>query len=121
MDRAQQFRAAAERHNEDRGRTGWRYPPEIRTLAMEHCQEQREIGRAYSKIAAELGITGASLSRWLEEENPAPAHSFLPVQILEPPEANEPVSGTLNVVTPNGLRIEGLVWSQTLELVRVFG
>ena len=64
MDRARQFREAAERHNGDRGRTGWRYPPELRAVAVAHCRERREAGRPFSEIVADLGITLVSLSRW---------------------------------------------------------
>lgn len=87
---------------------------------MEHCREQRAAGRSYSEIREELGITGASLSRWLEE-SPAASSPFLPVEILEPMSASEPASIGLSAVTPRGLRIEGLGWSQVLELVRAFG
>lgn len=118
MDLANQFLEAASHHNGDRGRRGWRYPPEIRALAVEYCRVRREEGRAYADIAADLGITSASLSRW-QEEAPALESAFLPVQVVEP-EA-PPNSTVLSVVTPNGLRMEGLAWSQALELARVFG
>lgn len=120
MDRARLFRKAAERHNADRGPTGWRYPPDLRRLAVEHCEEQREAGRPYAEIAAELGITPASLSRWREEPPVAAAGPFRPVEILEPTSVGEPLAG-LRVVTPRGLRIEGLALAQALELVRALG
>ena len=123
MDRARQFREAAERHNGDRGRTGWRYPPELRAVAVAHCRERREAGRPFSEIVADLGITLASLSRWQEALAAAPEAteaSFLPVAVVEPP-AGGSAGSEVRVVTPGGLRIEGLVWAQVLELARVFG
>jgi hypothetical protein len=118
MDKATKFREIAERHNEGRGRRGWRYPSEIRTLALGYCDEARKTGVSMAAIAAELGITPMSLSRWLDEGLPAPA--VLPVQVVESP-IDEQRSPTLSAVTPGGLRIEGLDWPRVLDLVRAFG
>lgn len=117
MDQATKFREAAERHNQGRGRTGWRYPPEIRALAVDYCEAAREAGASMASMAAELEITPMSLSRWLNEERPRSA--VLPVQVIDPP-ADETQPG-LTAVTPGGLRIEGLDWAGILDLVRVFG
>lgn len=114
MDQATRFREAAERHNEGRGRTGWRYPPEIRALAVEYCERALEAGASMASITAELGITPMSLSRWLDEERPRSA--VFPVQVVEPP-TDEQRQSSLAAVTPGGLRIEGLDWAGILDLV----
>lgn len=116
MGQVTRFREAAQRHNEGRGRTGWRYPPEIRTLAVEYCEAASKAGSSMASIAAELGITPMSLSRWLDEEKPRSA--VLPVQVIEPVTDEQP---SLIAVTPGGLRVEGLDWARVLDLVRVFG
>lgn len=118
MNQATRFREAAERHNEGRGRTGWRYPPEIRLLAVEYCEAAREAGASMASIAAELGITPMSLSRWLDEG--VPRSAVLPVQVIDSP-TDESRRPSLVAVTPGGLRIEGLDWAGILDLVRVFG
>lgn len=118
MDNSTRFREAAERHNEGRGRTGWRYPPEIRGLAVEYCEAAFEAGASLASVAAELGVTPLSLSRWLDEEPSRPA--VLPVQVIESPTDDLERPGLI-AVTPGGLRIEGLDWTRVLDLVRVFG
>lgn len=147
MERSRLFREAAARHNENRCRKGWRYPPEVRGLAVEYFREQREVGRPEMEIADELGVARASLARWLKErratgrsevevagesrvaraslvhestEIPAVSGPFVAVEIHEPAPVSDAASG-LRVVTPRGLRLEGLAWSQALELVRAFG
>ena len=121
MDRARRFRESARQHNQDRERMGWRYPAELRALAVEHCQAERDAGRAYSAIAAELGITPLTLSRWLSEPPPQELgvreRRLVPVEVVDEPPRREGSSG-LCVVTPAGWRIEGLAWPQVLELAR---
>ncbi len=116
MDRARHFREAAARENWGRSKRGWRYSPELRHLAVEYCQAQRQAGVSWSEISTELGVSALSLGRWLAEE---PRASFRPVEVIADQEASERAV-SLVVVTPGGLRIEGLAWSQVLELARSF-
>lgn len=118
MDRAKQFREAAARENHGRQKNGWRYSPELRALGAEYCREQRRSGRSLREIAADLGVSTLTLSRWLEEPEAA---RFRAVEVVADPvvTVNEGES-TLCVVTPGGLRIEGLSWLQVTELARAF-
>jgi len=62
-----------------------------------------------------------TLSRWLKAPEPAAA-VFRPVEVIAEPESSVEIeAGSLCAVTPAGLRIEGLAWSQVLELARVLG
>jgi predicted transcriptional regulator len=114
MNRATEFREAAAEANRDRQRTGWRYPKALRRLAVAFCRDRRRAGRPYAEIVEELDITAMTLSRWLDDDEPQPA--FRPVQVVEP-QATSP-SVPLRVVTSSGLEIEGLEFSQVLELAR---
>ena len=116
MDRAEQFREAAAQENLGRQRTGWRYSRELRALAVEHCRRERRTGRPWTEIAEELGVSTVTLSRWLEE--PAVA-GFRAVTVVADELASES-SSSLAAVTPGGLRLEGLSWSQVKELARAF-
>lgn len=118
MDRAEQFRRGAASENRERARTGWRYSPALRALAVEHCRAARDEGRAWAEIASELGVSTLTLSRWLEL---APTASFRPVTLVEhEPTPRPSPPAMLSAITPGGLRIEGLGWSQILELVRLY-
>jgi hypothetical protein len=118
MDRARQFREGAARENRDRSRLGWRYSPALRALAVEYGRATRRAGRAWTEVAGELGVSTLTLSRWLEA---APAASLLPVAIVERQQVSPPLPHSLlAAITPSGLRIEGLVWSEVLDLVRLY-
>ncbi len=118
MDRAEQFRRGAASENRERARTGWRYSPALRALAVEHSRAARDEGRAWAEIAGELGVSPLTLSRWLEL---APAASLRPVTLVEhEPTSLPPHPASLSAITPSGLRIEGLGWPQILELLRLY-
>jgi len=114
MDHLEKFRTAATRQNKNRPRAGRRYPDELRRLAVEHYRARREAGVARYEIAAELGVSSLTLKRWLEA---VPTFGVLrPVRIIETVET----SNLLTLVTPGGLRIEGVSWEQALDAARAF-
>ena len=116
MDRANQFREAAAQENRGRRKAGWRYSDELKSLAVEHVRDRRQSGSTWAEIAKELGVSALSLGRWLEAR---PRAHFHPVEVIPDSEPAR-VVGSLAAVTPGGLRIEGLAWSQVLDLARVF-
>ena len=118
MDRSKQFREAAAQENEGRGRTGWRYSSELKSLAVTVVRDQRQAGVTWSEVAESLGVSALTLGRWLEEQPPA---GFRRVEVVEPEAGHEEPSRPLSALTPNGLRLEGLSWAQALELARTIG
>ena len=118
MDRAKKFREAAARENRGRHKNGWRYSPELRALGADYSESQRRAGRPLREIADDLGVSTLTLSRWQEE---LPAAGFRPVEVIaDPPVCDRVEDVSLSVVTPGGLRIEGLSWPQVMELARAF-
>ena len=118
MDRSKQFRETAAIENRGRSKAGWRYSSELKSLAIEHCRAERQAGCSWADLSAQLGVSSLTLSRWLDT---ASATGFRPVAVIEDPEPQPVAEGTgLTVTTPRGLRIEGLSWSQVLEMARVF-
>ncbi len=117
MDRAKQFREEAAQENRGRSKAGWRYSRELRSLAVAHVQERRQSGGTWAEIAEELGVLALSLGRWLED---VPSARFHPVEVVADDEPPVEAASSLTAVTPGGLRIEGLLWSQVLELAQVF-
>ncbi len=117
MNQAEKFRQTAAYHNQDRTRMGWRYSEDLRRIAIEYCRTRRLEGAPFAEIADDLDITVLTLKRWTttaEESLKAidEAPSFRPV-LVSRPTADDRV---LSVVMPNGVRIEGLSWEQTLQL-----
>ena len=117
MDRSKQFRDAAALENEGRERTGWRYSAELKRLAVELVDEGRESGVPWSQLSGDLGVSALTLSRWAKTTTPP---RFRPVQVVDSEDDTDVEPSSLAVVTPSGLRIEGLAWSQVLEVMRIF-
>lgn len=116
MNRARLFRETAARANEGRDRAGWRYSASLRRLAIEYCHACRHAHQPFSEIADALGVSTVTLGRWLEKEREDARGRFREV-VVEPP-APKAVEPQLAVVTPSGLRVEGLDLSQVIELSR---
>ncbi len=76
MDRAKQFRERAAQENRGRSKTGWRYSPKLRSLAVAHVRERRQSGSTWAEVAEGLGVSALTLGRWLEE---LPRARFHPV------------------------------------------
>ncbi len=115
---SKQFREAAARENLGRHKNGWRYSPDLRALGAEYCRSQRRAGRPFREIAEDLGVSTLTLSRWHEESLSA---GFRPVEVIADPEVCDPIEEmSLSVVTPGGLRIEGLSWPQVMELAKAY-
>ena len=118
MDRAKQFREWAARENQGRTKAGWRYSEELKGLAAAYARERRQSGDTWATLSEELGVSALTLGRWLESEA---RPRFHPVEVVnEEVERSESWPTSLSVLTPNGLRIEGLEWAQVLELTRIF-
>ncbi len=118
MDRSKQFREAAAIENRGRSKAGWRYSPELKILAIEHCRTERQAGCTWADLSAQLGVSTLTLSRWMEATT---STSFRPVEVIDDLEPPKMAGDTgLTVTTPGGLRIEGLSWPQALEMAQVF-
>jgi hypothetical protein len=77
-------------------REGLRYPHELRQVAVEYAQAAEGPGQARREIAAVLGLSLATLSRWLVDQVPrSPLHEVVVVE-------SEVTAGALVLVTPSG-------------------
>ncbi len=99
---ARQLREALGRA--DRSGTRRPYPEALRAAAIEYQREREREGASVREVAAELGVSEASLARWSRRREEPPA-AFRAIEVVAEP-AHMP--GTLVVHGPRGLRIEGL-------------
>ncbi len=83
-----------------------RLSAELRAQATSYAQRRAAEGAAQVVIAAELGVSTMSVSRWLRDAvDEVPSATMVPVQVI----ADAPrVSAGLALVTPSGLRVVGL-------------
>lgn len=116
--REEQFRSAVARSLGGRPSRGVRYREDLRQEAMALARMGMREGRSLGRVAAELGIGVATLTRWLEKGGAD--EPLRPVEVQR--EQEEPGStSSLVVVTPLGWRIEGMRLAQIAELLRALG
>jgi hypothetical protein len=111
--RVKRFREGVARYGV--GGAGCRYPAELRAVAVAVAEDRRE--EPLAQVAADLGISTASLQRWLEQGEPL---RFRPVEV-EPGSAQvqRPPARVLALITPRGYRVEGLEAGELVSLLRV--
>ena len=111
---------AAEFCRVSEARSGFRYSPELRQLAVEYAQQARAQGHSWRRIAVRLGLSDWSLGDWLRRRQEPPADRSLrvhEVKLTEPTvEASQPV-----LVMPSGARVEGLSTVDLVALLRALG
>ncbi len=100
--RARQLREALERA--DRSGTGRPYPEALRAAAVDYQREREREGASLRAVAAELGLSDATLARWSRRPPESPV-VFRAIEVVaEPAERRDAIV----VHGPRGLRIEGL-------------
>lgn len=115
-DLALEFRRGAQER-----RAGFRYPEELRQLAVEYARQARELGHGRRWAAKRLGLSDGTMISWLRgsveggADGPLRVHE---VRLTEPPVAA--VSGRV-LVMPSGARVEGLSMSDLVALLGALG
>jgi hypothetical protein len=98
---------------------GFRVAGDLRRLAVRFGRWALEDGLSLAAAAERLGVSWATLRRWLEETPPEEVPVLREV-VVAVPAAGEPAGGAgsrLALVTPGGLRIEGLTRADVVELL----
>jgi hypothetical protein len=116
VEEAERFRRRAAAENRGRAPRGWRYSSELRALAGSYCRAALAGDSDVASTAAELGVSVASLSRWVRAAPRGESSGLVPVEILDV-EAIPVQPGHHSVVTPGGYRIEGLSFSEVERLL----
>lgn len=96
-----------------------RLPRELRQRCERYAAERAAAGVAKQVIASELGVSAMSVQRWLRVPM-AMASAMVPVRIVAPA-APPAADRRVIVVTPGGLRIEGLDLDAVCMLVARVG
>lgn len=94
---------------------GIRVPEELRRVAVRFGRWALDEGESLGEAAAQLGVSRATLERWLDEE-PAGDSSLVREVVVREEEAG--AGAGLTLVTPEGFRIEGLAVADLTALVR---
>ena len=112
MHKWSELRARSGELGKGRGR---RYPAELRDELLRAVAEMREQGASWPEMSRALGVTVETLRRWWSEpkRNAASPAALVPVEISTPL-----VGSSLVLVTPGGLRVEGLDVTSAALLLR---
>lgn len=95
---------------------GIRVPEELRRSAIRFGRWALDAGgESLGEAAAQLGVSRATLERWLDEE-PADDGSAVRKVVVWEEEAG--AGGGLTLVTPEGFRIEGLAVTDLTALLQ---
>jgi len=113
-ERTQELRLALERSRA--GRSRWQCPRGLRSEVVELVASRREGGEGLATVAADLGLSDSSLSRWIAAERSGSGANgrLREIRVAEP--GPRPVG--LSLVTPRGYRVEGLDTDSVLRLLR---
>jgi len=117
MDReARTFRHDAARHIGDRTGTAIRYTPDLRRRAVRIARRRRRAGVAVAAIARDLGLRPDALRLWLQ--TPPTRPQLRRVAVTATPETTAPRDGLSVLVTPQGVRVDGLDLATLVTLLR---
>ncbi len=117
MDReARTFRHDAARHIGDRTGTAIRFTPDLRRRAVGIARRRRQAGIAVAAIARDLGLRPEALRLWLQAPRSRPR--LRRVAVTTTPEPVAPTSGLSVLVTPQGVRVDGLDLATLVTLLR---
>jgi hypothetical protein len=80
-----------------------RLEPELRERCARYAATRRAAGAKTNAIATELGVSEMSVARWLRI---VPRAAMVPIRVVEA--APRSILSGVVVITPSGLRVEGL-------------
>jgi transposase-like protein len=90
------------------------WPSEKKREIAGQARSMRAEGMPWSDVCRELDVLEGSLRLWMQQY-PAQTRQVLPVQVLRPQHERQ----QLCVVTPDGIRIEGLDLDGAVQLVEM--
>jgi hypothetical protein len=116
--RVERFRSAVVRSLGGRPGRGTRYREDLQQEAIALARMGMLEGKSLGRVAEELGLGPATLTRWLGKVDAG--EPLRPVEVQRDEEEPGPAF-SLVVVTPSGWRIEGLRLADLTELLRALG
>jgi hypothetical protein len=94
-----------------RGRRSRRYPAKLREQITAWVAKRRGVGDWWCDVSRSLGIPVQTLVRWSERRSDRA--TIVPVAIVDAPAA-----GTVTLVAPSGLRIEGVAVVDAIAILQ---
>ena len=92
---------------------GERYPSRLRAQITAWIRARRNRGAWWCDVAHDLGVPAETLKRWAASVPNAATARMVAVEVIDAP----PV-GTVTLVSPTGLRTEGVAIADAITLLR---
>ncbi len=97
-----------------RGRPGFRFSAALRDRITAWVAVQRERGEWWCDLEREIGVPAATLKRWATPPIAAASGvAMRPVAVIDAPPL-----GTATLVSPTGLRVEGVAVADAIAILR---
>jgi hypothetical protein len=112
------LRAEAQRLTQGKHRTQVRYPDAFRHAAVALARTCLGRGGAVARVARELGVSEPTLTKWLRPA--APVLRPVTVTAHAAPAVHRPVTSPV-LITPHGVRVEGLDRETLVVVLRALG
>lgn len=90
-----------------------RYPVKLRARITTWVITRRELGDWWTDISAAIGIPAQTLVRWCDTGSVAPHGEMKAVDVID-----APPMGTVTLIAPTGLRIEGVSIDAAIAILR---
>jgi hypothetical protein len=113
-DEIGRLRAEVRRLAQGKPRSQVRYPAGFRHAAVRLVRRRVEQGSSVARLARGLGVSEPTLTKWLR---PPTGARLRPVAVAAPPPAPAGARGPV-LVTPHGLRVEGLDPTALIAVLR---
>lgn len=118
QDEAARLRLELRRRHSGRGK---RFEPELRERVIAYAKHRRGEGTSWMAIATELGATFETIRRWCVLGRKERALRLRAIEVVAEPVVATSDARKLSVVSPNGLRVEGIVLDEVVALIRALG
>jgi len=112
------LRAEARRLAQGKIRSQVRYPQAFRRATVALARMRLRQGGSVTRLAQDVGVSVPTVTKWLQ---PAAVPVLRPVAVTPAPTPERDAVGRAVLVTPNGVRVEGLDRDMLIGVLQALG
>jgi transposase-like protein len=112
------LRAEAERLAQGKSRSQVRYSPAFRRTAVALARMRVQQGSSVARLAQAVGVSMPTLTKWLR---PTAVPGLRPVAVTSAPPPERCAAASAVLITPKGVRVEGLDRDTLVAVLQALG